>query len=435
MLAGTRASRLGWSTVSLLLALTVDVSGTGDIPAVQWMREGNWNAGQDAARDMASDRAEFCHGKGGGGCLRDIATPHAAISAMVPYIRDRVVCDIGSRKGDMMMEFKPYARRVIGIEIDRDFAQQAIARGLEVHIGDLYKMKLPACNVFYFWIYSKMAAGFVQRMADYGFTAPVWVVLGGEVSYSEGSELARLKQVQKRHGGVLIKVPFDEGTGYRQFGVFCMLIAEAGRGASRTPRLPSGTQPLSVDTEYLASQKGWVFASATTTRNSTARARLCGGQVWGCVGRSWRYRLNTPTTSVVALRSMVVGKVLCIHGASEPELESDLASHAREVIGANATGDSFNRCDVVYSSAYSSYMSLPEKVQEQAATTGRAIQLILGVDWQDTTRAPLLRLLGQYGARLRPRVVKVPFDEGNGRRQFGVYCLVVFELPATKSTV
>lgn len=50
----------------------------------------------------------------------------------------------------------------------------------------------------------------------------------------ESQELQAVEQVQRRFGGALLKLPFDEGDDFRQFGLVVVLVVASGR--------PSGWQ-------------------------------------------------------------------------------------------------------------------------------------------------------------------------------------------------
>lgn len=78
-------------------------------------------------------------------------TPLAVAELIKDIIKDKVVCDIGCGKGELMKEFSKYAKRVIGIESDGEIAQYVRDLGFFVIGEDSFYNELPKADVYYAW--------------------------------------------------------------------------------------------------------------------------------------------------------------------------------------------------------------------------------------------------------------------------------------------
>ena len=52
-------------------------------------------------------------------------SPLKVAEALKDIIKDKVVCDVGCACGDLMVEFSKYAKRVVGIECDKEKSEIA----------------------------------------------------------------------------------------------------------------------------------------------------------------------------------------------------------------------------------------------------------------------------------------------------------------------
>lgn len=68
------------------------------------------------------------------------------------YLKDKTFCEIGCAEGDLLIEFAKYAKKAIGIERDGQYFHELERKGLDVIVGDIFNMKIPKCDVYYFWI-------------------------------------------------------------------------------------------------------------------------------------------------------------------------------------------------------------------------------------------------------------------------------------------
>lgn len=84
-------------------------------------------------------------------------TPPEIAELIKDIIQDKVVCDIGCGGGSFMTAMKPYAKEVIGIEEEKDWAMKAVDRGFTVQIENAFSFPLPPADIYYCW--SKSAMG------------------------------------------------------------------------------------------------------------------------------------------------------------------------------------------------------------------------------------------------------------------------------------
>jgi len=83
-------------------------------------------------------------------------TPDGVADLLYDTIKDKVVCDIGCGEGDFMKALSRNAKKVIGIESDKDRAKIARKRGFKVYIRDSFFEKLPKADVYYSWTRDSM---------------------------------------------------------------------------------------------------------------------------------------------------------------------------------------------------------------------------------------------------------------------------------------
>lgn len=84
-------------------------------------------------------------------------TPEEVAELIKDVIQDKVVCDIGCGGGSFMVALQRYAKRVHGIEEERDWAKVASNKGFMVMVENAFSFPLPEADVYYCW--SKDAMG------------------------------------------------------------------------------------------------------------------------------------------------------------------------------------------------------------------------------------------------------------------------------------
>jgi hypothetical protein len=78
-------------------------------------------------------------------------TPPEVAKYLDPYIRGKVVCDVGCGDGTFMEELNKYAKKVIGIEENTEWASKAAGKDFEVYQFTSWHQPLPAADVYYLW--------------------------------------------------------------------------------------------------------------------------------------------------------------------------------------------------------------------------------------------------------------------------------------------
>ena len=71
-------------------------------------------------------------------------------------IQGKRVCDLGCGKGDLLALMSQYAESVCGVEINKEKADTAKSRGLEIYNDNIYE-KIPNADVYYVWVSSQVA--------------------------------------------------------------------------------------------------------------------------------------------------------------------------------------------------------------------------------------------------------------------------------------
>ena len=88
-------------------------------------------------------------------------TPSEVADLIQDVIKDKVVCDVGCGGGAFMMDLAKYAKKVIGIEDEKEWADHAIKKGLEVYNTNTYFQPLPPADVYYSWSKDSMGVLFL----------------------------------------------------------------------------------------------------------------------------------------------------------------------------------------------------------------------------------------------------------------------------------
>ncbi len=142
-------------------------------------------------------------------------SPFAVIDIIKDVIKDKVVCDLGCRSGDLMVEMEKYAKEVKGIEINGLDISQANKRGLNIIRGDVTIDPIPEADVYYLWIQESLVESILKRIKK-GI-----VILGADPAIAEDLEIDKLELK-----GEWREVEYNEGDGERQSGIFKVFITE-----------------------------------------------------------------------------------------------------------------------------------------------------------------------------------------------------------------
>jgi len=84
-------------------------------------------------------------------------TPPEVAQLLKDVIKDKVVCDVGCGDGQFMDSLEVFAKKVIGIEEEEEWALRAASSGCEVWNTNAWFQPLPEADVYFLW--SKDAMG------------------------------------------------------------------------------------------------------------------------------------------------------------------------------------------------------------------------------------------------------------------------------------
>lgn len=153
-------------------------------------------------------------------------SPMAVSDAIADIIRDKVVCELGCAEGDNLAFMGRYAKKVFGIEYLPRRYHHAQKRGFEVLIQDYRNSPIPDADVYYFWPDnvkrdSEYLVSKILKNQEFDGT----IIAAGDAGFPPDSPV--IKRIAK--SGRLIEVPFNEGNGYRENGIFLLAIVERGK--------------------------------------------------------------------------------------------------------------------------------------------------------------------------------------------------------------
>lgn len=99
-------------------------------------------------------------------------TPPEVAELISDILVDKLVCDIGCGEGNFMKAMSVYAKKVIGIEEDKELAEIASEKGFDVYGDNSFFFPLPEADVYYSW--SKDSMG-VYLKAKYEGTKGIFI--------------------------------------------------------------------------------------------------------------------------------------------------------------------------------------------------------------------------------------------------------------------
>jgi hypothetical protein len=152
-------------------------------------------------------------------------SPQAVAEAIKDLVANRTVCDVGCAEGDMLAGLALHAREVVGFDCDPRRYRLAEQRGFRLVAGNYHLDELPEADVYYLW--PDHGARDDRFLVDKILTRPGFkgtiIVAGDDNVPSEVKAVLACSAL-----GRLLRVPFNEGSGYRESGVFLLAIIDAG---------------------------------------------------------------------------------------------------------------------------------------------------------------------------------------------------------------
>ena len=88
-------------------------------------------------------------------------------------IKDKIVCDLGCRKGHLMTQFLKYTKNVTGIEMDDSFYKICKNKGLDVIRGDYFSMILPKADIYYIWAVNEVRQKMLDKLKEQGLSGTI----------------------------------------------------------------------------------------------------------------------------------------------------------------------------------------------------------------------------------------------------------------------
>jgi len=145
-------------------------------------------------------------------------SPVAVSDAIKNIIEDKVVCELGCAEGDNMVFMARYAKKVFGMENMMRRYKVAQQRGLEVIVGDYWEDDIPDADVYYFWPNDGEKDN--EFLVDKLCAKKCTIIVAGDTG--KPSEIPSVKRCAEK--GELMEVPFHEGNGHREHGIFLLAI-------------------------------------------------------------------------------------------------------------------------------------------------------------------------------------------------------------------
>eukprot|EP00667_Euglena_gracilis_P008628 EG_transcript_8737 len=429
----SRLPRIG-AILSLLL-LSRPAEGTAAPGAFMWLSTNHWVLPTSPRHDQPSARKRLCHSRAAK-CRGEIDTPANVLQALVPVVRGRRLCDVGCRAGDFLAFFQPHAAALWGIELDAPAAHTAQQRGLPVVQGDFFNTTPPAdCQVFYFWITGKLCLALLSRIGrlvrDHSVDPEGPVVVVTPAEYQKTREMGSLVEANDLYNGFYLKVLFDEGDGFRQFGMVVFLIYTLPSQALNGTVPLTHMTPAQFDVGLPAfTRLRWRFYDPIPDASLNERCP----------------KYVTPT-SVAALRKLTRDRHFCSLSPTNRCLLPALQGHARSArdlfaeralasvdpdpggrppLPANGTALGHGEpCEVYFISGPAHVMLLALRRLQRAggplSVSGR--QLVLAMEMGEVEAR-----VAKVKAQVPPWCImyKIPYDYGPGRR-FGIVVLFVCE--------
>ena len=150
-------------------------------------------------------------------------TPTVVSDEISQILKDKVVCELGCAEGDNMLLMGRYAKKINGIDLNKERLKYAIDRNLDVKELDYRTSRLPEADVYYFWPSNGL------RDTPY----LIWkiykknkknskIIFGADASVKSEKFISYVFSIFFD----LRKLKYDEGNAHRQSGVFLLSIID-----------------------------------------------------------------------------------------------------------------------------------------------------------------------------------------------------------------
>lgn len=136
-------------------------------------------------------------------------SPMKIVEVIYPYVKDKVFCELGCACGDILLAVSSSARRVIGIENHPPYIEICKQRGgFEFYPSSFRNINLPEAEIYFtWWSNSKGVSEIVKDRP---------------IIYSADSSVSHEVNQLESLSDSIIEVPYNEGDGFRQSGIFLL---------------------------------------------------------------------------------------------------------------------------------------------------------------------------------------------------------------------
>ncbi len=151
-------------------------------------------------------------------------TPAIVSDKISTIIKGKIVCELGCAEGDNMILMARFAKKVIGIDLNTERLEKAIERRLKVRHGDYRIDKLPEADIYYFWpsnVFRDTPYLIWKIMKNKDFKGAI--IFGCDSSIKSEAFISYIFSIFSNFK----KINYNEGNGYREFGIFHLNIIYA----------------------------------------------------------------------------------------------------------------------------------------------------------------------------------------------------------------
>ena len=150
-------------------------------------------------------------------------TPTVVSDEISQILKDKVVCELGCAEGDNMLLMGRYAKKINGIDLNKERLKYAIDRNLDVKELDYRTSRLPEADVYYFWPSNGLRDTRYLIWKIYKKNKNnLKIIFGADASVKSEKFISYVFSIFFD----LRKLKYDEGNAHRQSGVFLLSIID-----------------------------------------------------------------------------------------------------------------------------------------------------------------------------------------------------------------